>query len=127
MGYAKYIPLEDIVATCEQLYAANGFVKWADVGKIHEMSRQGVLNRLQNAADRGDLAPDLLDRWRSVSSRRAHARESREASREQNKRYLRVLVTEENKRWLDTESVLHKASYADLINGLINKAREAQK
>ena len=119
MGYAKYIPLEDIVATCEQLYAANGFVKWADVGKIHEMSRQGVLNRLQNAADRGDLAPDLLDRWRSVSSRRAQ-------TQVREKLYLRILVSEENKRWLDTECVLRNASQADIINGLINKARQAQ-
>jgi len=119
MGYPKYIALDDLVATCEQLYEANGFVKWADVGKVHGMSRQGVLNRLQNATERGDLAPDLLDRWRSVSSRRAQ-------SQIREKLYLRILVTEENKRWLDTESVLHKASQADIINGLINRARQAQ-
>lgn len=126
MGYAKYIPLEDIVATCEQLYAANGFVKWADVGKIHEISRQGVLNRLQKATERGDLAPEVMDRWRSTTSRLAKSRANEELRRENEKLRFQMTLTPENKRWLDTECVARGIHGADLVNGLITKARQAQ-
>jgi len=126
MGYAKYIPLEDIVATCEQLYEANGFVKWADVGKVHEISRQGVLNRLQKATERGDLALEVMDRWRSTTSRLAKSRANEELRRENEKLRFQMTLTPENKRWLDTECVARGIHSADLVNGLINKARQAQ-
>ena len=127
MGYAKYIPLEDIVATCEQLYAANGFVKWADVGKIHEMSRQAIHNRLNNAVERGDLAPEVMDRWRSTTSRLAKSKANEELRRENEKLRFQMTLTPENKRWLDTECVARGIRSADLVNGLITKARAAKK
>jgi hypothetical protein len=126
LGYAKYIPLEDIVATCEQLYTAHGFVKWADVAKVHDISRQGVLNRLQSACDRGDLPPDTLDRWRSTSARAAQSRSNETLRRENDRLRFSMTLTPENKRWLDAECVARKCRSADIVNGLINKAREGR-
>jgi hypothetical protein len=116
--------LADLIQTCDEFYNHQGFVKWADVARVFGISRQAVLSRLQGAVDRGSLDPSTLDRWRSMSARAAASRRNREEGREREKLQLRVTVTPENKHWLDLQSALHKASYADLINGLINKARE---
>lgn len=126
MPIPKYTPLADILATCEQLYETHGFVKWADVGKVHGISRQGVLNRLQAATERGDLAPDTLDRWRSTSARVAQSRSNETLRREQERLRCNITLTPNNKRWLDTECVSRQCRAGDIINGLINKAREAE-
>ncbi len=123
MPYHTVVPLEAITATCEQLYNANGFVKWADVAKIHGLSRQAIHNRLQNATERGDLNPDDLDRWRSMSARAAKSKANEEMRREHEKLRLSMTLTPENKRWLDTECVSRQLRAGDIINGLITKAR----
>ena len=126
MGYAKYIPIEDIVATCEQLYSAHGFVKWADVARVHDISRQGVLSRLQSATERGALSPDTLDRWRSTSARAAQSRSNETLRRENDRLRFSMTLTPNNKRWLDAECVARKCRAADIVNGLITKAREGR-
>lgn len=126
MGYPKYIPLDDIVATCQQLYQAHGFVKWSDVAKVHGISRQAVLNRLQSATERGDLPADTLDRWRSTSARAAQSKSNEVLRRENERLRFAMTLTPNNKRWLDTESVARKCRPADIVNGLIAKAREGR-
>lgn len=116
--------LQDLINTCEEYYRVHGFVKWSDVARVFDISRQAVFSRLVAAVERGDLDGAMLERWRSVSSRQATSRRNREESRERDKLQLRFTVTPENKRWLELQSTLYKATYADLINGLINKARE---
>lgn len=124
MASPKYTPLEDVIATCERLYEAHGFVKWADVGKIFGVSRQSVLQRLQKAADRGDLAPGVLDRWRSASARIAQSKSNEQLRRENERLRISITLTPNNRRWLDTECVARHCRSADIINGLITKARE---
>lgn len=124
MGMPRYTPLSEIVSTCEQLYAAHGFVKWSDVAQVHGISRQGVLNRLRTATERGDISPDAMDRWRSTSARVAQSKND-QALREENARLrLSMTLTPANKRWLETECVARRCRAADIINGLITKARE---
>lgn len=124
MGLPKYTPLEDLVKTCERLYEAYGFVKWADVGKVHGVSRQAVLNRLQTASERGDLPPGALDRWRSASARRARAKSNEQLRRENERLQISLTLTPNNRTWLDTECLARQCRPADIINGLITKARE---
>ena len=123
MGLPKYIPLDDLVATCEQFYKANGFVKWSDVGAVHGLSRQAVLQRLQSATERGDLEASTLDLWRSTSARAAQARTNRAIKEENERLRLSMTLTPDNKRWLDTECVARQCRPADIINGLLNKER----
>jgi hypothetical protein len=124
LGLPKYTPLDAIVATCEQLYKANGFVKWSDVGTVHGLSRQAVLQRLQAATERGELNASTLDLWRSTSARAAQARNNRAIKEENERLRLAMTLTPDNKRWLDTECVARQCRPADIINGLINKARK---
>lgn len=112
---------------CEKLYQLNGFVKWADVGKALGVSRQAVQLRLRAAIRRGDLTEADYERWASMSARAAVARENRAKSRatdrERQKLEVRFRLSPENAEWLRTECVFRKATSADIINGLINKAR----
>lgn len=123
MGMPKYTELKDLVGTCERLYEAHGFVKWSDVGKVHGISRQAVLNRLQSATERGDLEPGTLDLWRSTSARIAQSRTNKELREEHAKLRLSLTLTPSNKKWLETECLVQKCRPADIVNGLINKAR----
>ena len=112
---------------CEKLYQLNGFVKWADVGQALGVSRQAVQLRLRAAVARGDLPESEMERWASVSSRRAVARENHKRSRltYEEKRRLKTEFTllPENYEWLRAECVFRKATSADIINGLLNVAR----
>jgi hypothetical protein len=122
------IPLTEIVATCEKFYARDGFVKWADVAAVHGLSRQAIQLRLKAATERGDLEPGTIERWASMSARAAATRESEKRQRERQAERQRLLIrtelTPENIAWLRAECVFRKLRTNDVINGLINKARE---
>lgn len=121
---------QQLFDTCEKLYQLNGFVKWSDVGKVLGVSRQAVQLRLRAAQARGDLDDATYERWSSMTARAAAAREnrarSRERDRERHRHEIRFRLSPENAEWLRAESVFRKATSADIINGLINKAREAK-
>ena len=123
------VPLPEIIATCEKLYARDGFVKWSDVAAVHGLSRQAIQLRLKGATARGELAPGTMERWMSMTARHAAARE-REKQRLKDKsakdRYEQTFrLTHENYQWLREQSVLRRATAADLLNGLITREREA--
>lgn len=113
---------------CEKLYQLNGFVKWADVGKALGVSRQAIQLRLRAAVARGDLPESEMERWASVSSRRATSRENHKRRRltYEEKRRLKTEFTllPENYEWLRAECVYRKCTTADLLNGLITRERE---
>lgn len=126
--------LETICNTCEALYARDGYVKWSDVGAALGVSRQAIQLRLRAATERGDLSPETVERWQSMTSRsavtreRTKAQEEREAAalarkRERERNTLKVLLTPENMAWVRREAVLRKVHTPDLINGLITRAR----
>lgn len=122
MGVPQYTPIEDIIKTCEKLYEAHGFVKWADVGEIFGVARQGILKRLKNATERGDIAPGTLDRWRSTSARIAQSKSNEQLRKENERLKISITLTPNNRRWLDTECVVRKCRTAYIINGLLTKA-----
>lgn len=123
------IPLTAIFETCEKLYARDGFVKWADVGKVHGLSRQAIQLRLKAALQRGELDQATHERWMSMSARAATSRErrrlSREADAERQRARVQLVLTPENEQWLRRECIFRKMRSIDIINGLITKAREA--
>ncbi len=127
MPVAPKAPLEAIIELCDKLHARDGFVKWADVGKALGVSRQAIQLRLRAAVERGELSPERVEAWQSMTSRAAASRERRKQSiaksREVDKAILRVRLTPENLAWIRSESVLRKSTSTDIINGLINVAR----
>lgn len=121
------VPLDQITALCDELHARDGFVKWSDVGRAFDLSRQAIQLRLKAAVEKGDLTPERVEHWQSMASRAAASRErhkaARDRSHEAEKLQIKARLTPENLAWLRRECVLRKATTADVVNGLINKAR----
>jgi hypothetical protein len=118
------VPLNQIFVSCEALYQRDGFVKWADVAKIHGLSRQAIPKRMERAIASGELDQATYDRWSSMSARRsilAKRRTDRNLSAGRNA--TRITFTEDNSNWLRTECEARQCTRADIINGLITKAR----
>lgn len=118
--------LEQLLAICERFYEKNGFVKWADVAEVLGISRQAVQLRLRAAVERNEITQEQVERYQSMTSRNAVAREKREVSRELDIRRVTILFTDENLQWLREESVIRGVRIPDIINGLVNRAREAK-
>ena len=116
-------PIEPLIAACERIYARYGFVKWSEVGEELGVSRQAVHSRLKWAVESGRLAQADLDRYRSSSSRTAASRRNARATKELEKLQIRTKLTPENLNWIRTECEVRKVTSADIINGLITKAR----
>lgn len=119
------VTLAEICHTCERLYAEHGFVKWSDVARVYNLSRQAVHNRLKAAVAKGDLDEETFLRWSSPTSRAAVSRSNRKDSREREKLTIRATLSLENLTWLREECEIRKVGTADIINGLINKARSS--
>jgi urease accessory protein UreF len=119
------ITLERLKEVCERFYDRDGFVKWSDVGAALGVSRQAVQLRLRAAVERGDISPETVERWQSMSSRRATTRERREQSQSEDSQLRRsIRFTPENMAWLQEECTFRKLTVPDIINGLVNVARE---
>lgn len=122
------ISLDRLCEVCERFYARDGFVKWSDVGAALGVSRQAVQLRLKAAVEKGDLPPETVERWQSMSSRRATSRERRETLKAEDDRLRRsIRFSPENLAWLQEESSFRKMPIPDIINGLVNVAREQRK
>lgn len=118
------IPLQQLFVTCEALYQRDGFVQWIDVAKTHGISRQAVQLRFKAALERGELDQATYDRWQSMSARRAiTAQRAGAKDRERNKCEVRFHLTPENQEWISAQCSERGCTRADIINGLINKAR----
>lgn len=119
--------LEKLTEICERFYERDGFVKWADVGKALGVSRQAVQLRLRAAVEKGQLTPETVERWQSMTSRAAASRERARAydenRRAERKLQINVSLTPENASWLRQECAIRKATHTDIVNGLITIAR----
>ena len=125
MPSSPKVPLSDLIHTCEELYKRDGYVRWAEVGSIHGLSRQAIHGRIRDAQHQGSLSPEAVARWRSVSSRAALSRRRR-AIQELNRRFrLDIQLTFENYAWLDAKCASANCTRTDVVNGLITKARVA--
>lgn len=118
--------LEHLLALCERFYERNGFVKWSEVAEVVGLSRQAIQLRLKSAVNGGLITQEQVDRYRSMSSRTAAARENKEITRVKDNQRIYVLFTDENLQWLREESVIRGVRIPDIINGLVNRAREAK-
>jgi predicted ArsR family transcriptional regulator len=106
------------------IYARDGFVTWTEVGSTLGISRQAVQLRLRAAVEKGDLTPEAVEKYQSMASRTAAARErkeKRESDENKYRRYIRFMP--ENLEWLQAQSDERKVTIPDIINGLITKAR----
>lgn len=118
-------PLDRVLELCERFYQRDGFVKWSDVGKALGVSRQAVQLRLSTAVARGDITPETVERYQSMSSRHAASRERRETTKRESGQYrLQARLLPENHAWLLEEATFRKVTTADVINGLITRERE---
>lgn len=123
-GPAPKVPLQQLFGTCETLYQRDGFVRWADVAKVHGISRQSVQLRFKKAIELGELDEATYQRWESASARRTvTAKRMQERERARQARAVRITLTPENKTWLETQWTERGVTSADIINGLLNKAR----
>lgn len=120
------ISLERLCQVCERFYARDGFVKWSEVGDALGISRQAVQLRLRAAVTKGDIPPETVERWQSLASRAAAARERREKGwKEKNVGQFLVKLTPENHQWLQEEAAYRRVRITDIINGLVTCARES--
>ena len=123
-GPAPKATLQQLFVTCEALYQRDGFVRWADVGKTHGITRQAVQLRLRRALETGELDDATFQRWQSMSTRRTEtAKRAQDRDKERKKLDIRISVTPENKAWLEAKRTERGVTNTDIINGLLNKAR----
>ena len=114
-----------MVEICERLYARDGFVTWKDVAAALGVARQTVQIRIKTAIERGELPQETLERWQSLSSRRATARErDMEREKERSKFWSKFKLTEENHTWLREEAAIRRVMMSDIVNGLLTRERE---
>ena len=116
----------DLIERCERHYARQGFVKWTDLATELGVSRQLILQKLQRAVCRGLVTPADLDRYRSTAARTRLGR-TNEGIRRANDRFrAQVTLTSDNHQWLHAQVQSRPGvTTADLINGLITRARES--
>jgi len=121
---ASAISLQQLFVTCEALYQRDGFVRWADVAKTHGLTRQAVQSRLRKATERGELDGATFERWQSMSARRTEtAKRAGIKDKDRKEREIRFTLSPENHTWLKDQCTERGCTRADILNGLINKAR----
>lgn len=122
---AKLLVSDDrFLACCEDFYKRDGFVKWADVARALGITRQAAQIRINKLRETGNLDDATFERYRSMSSRRAASRTNEELRRQAQKCQRTIALTPENEAWIRKECELRKVLTSDIVNGLINKARE---
>jgi predicted transcriptional regulator len=118
------VSLDRLLSVCDLIYARDGFVTWTEVGKTLGISRQAVQLRLRAAIEKGDLTSDAVEKYQSIASRQAVARERGEKRVEDEHKYRRsIRFTPENLEWLQAQADERKVRIPDIINGLVTKAR----
>jgi Mn-dependent DtxR family transcriptional regulator len=125
---SKSVPPEryqHLITLAESHYARRGFVKWTDLATELGLSRQRILQMLQQAICLGYITEDDLDRYRSEAARRAASRTNRALRRDLERLKLQVVLTPDNLRWLDSAHAAapHGSTRSDLINTAITHYR----
>lgn len=124
-GPPPKVPLQQLFGTAETLYQRDGFVRWAEVGNIHGISRSSVQLRFKRAIELGELDQATYNRWESSSSRGSIiAKRAGERRHDRNRSRLLIILTPENKDWLEAQCKERSVTSADIVNGLLNIARQ---
>lgn len=116
-------PIEPLINACERLYERDGYVKWSEVALELGVSRQAVHDRLKRLVVAGKVPEADFERYRSASSRVTASRRNELLRIEARKRSIEIQLTPENLAWIRTECKVRQVKSADIINGLITKAR----
>jgi hypothetical protein len=107
-------------------YATQGFVKWTDLATELGVSRQLILQKLQRAVCHGLVTPADLDRFRSTAARTRLGRTNEDIRRANDRFRVQLTLTPDNHQWLRAQVQSRPGvTTADLINGLITRARES--
>ena len=64
MAYVSKVTIDQIVAASEKLLDEVGICNYAEVARRLNVSRQTVHKRLQVAAQRGEISPEVVERYR---------------------------------------------------------------
>jgi sugar phosphate isomerase/epimerase len=115
----------ELINLAEAHYARQGFVKWSALATELGLSRQRILQLMQQAVCLGHITGEDLDRYRSEASRRKAARTNSELRREAERLKLQLLLTPANRSWLDAalEAAPAGTTRSDLINTAITHYR----
>lgn len=121
-------PLErytELIALAEAHYARQGFVKWTDLATELGLSRQRVLQLMQQAVCLGHITEDDLDRYRSEAARRMASRTNAALRRDLEKLKLHLVLTPANHEWLTAAHAAapHGTTTSDLINAALTQHR----
>lgn len=68
MAYVQKVTLEQLVAECEKLLNELGFCNYAEVARRLDVSRQTVHKRLRDAVKRGEISPEVVERYRYTAT-----------------------------------------------------------
>lgn len=110
----------ELIKRAESHYERQGFVKWADLGNEMGVSRQRILQMMQQAVGYNLLTGEDLARYRSAASREAVARANEEYRRKLEKHRIQITLLPDNYEWL--ESAMMSAPSGTTRNDLINAA-----
>lgn len=64
MTYVSKVTIEQIVTESEKLLREVGICNYAEVARRLNVSRQTIQKRLQVAAQRGEISPEVVERYR---------------------------------------------------------------
>ena len=68
MAYVSKFTLEQLLAECESTLNTLGFCSYAEVSRRLGVSRQAIQKRLQTAAQRSDISPETVERYRYMGT-----------------------------------------------------------
>ena len=68
MAYVSKVTVEQIVAESEKLLNEVGICNYAEVARRLNVSRQTIQKRLQVAAQRGEISPETVERYRYMGT-----------------------------------------------------------
>lgn len=122
-GPQPELPLEELVAVFERLYERSGFVKWAEVAELTGLSQSNVSKRIQTAVRRGDLPPETVERWRSLTARRRITAENAKAKNRRALGRIEITLTPDNFEFVKQQCTKHSGNMTEIVNGIINAAR----
>lgn len=116
------LSFETLLAAAERYYATHGYVKWADIAREFNLSRQAVHARFQGAVSRGLLSAERMEQFQTVTSRRKAAED---AAKLRKLRSFTITLSSDNAKWLSKEAQRRRLRRTDILDGLISQARSS--
>lgn len=68
MAYVSKFTIEQLLAECENTLTTLGFCSYAEVSRRLGVSRQAIQKRIQSATQRGEISPEVVERYRYMGT-----------------------------------------------------------